>query len=648
MRNPSILLITPPLTQLNTPYPATTYLKGFLNTKNIESHQADLGIELILALFSKKGLEEIFEDISKNYPLSSSPLGEGRGEGNKKIILRKIQSLSQNSLHILSHKNQYIQTIDATIRFLQNKDATLAHLISNRCFLPEASRFNQLADMDWAFGTIGIQDKAKYLATLYIEDIGDLIIEAINPHFGFSRYAEKIAMSATRFDNIDKALKAQINYTDKVLLELLDKHLQKTKPDIVGFSVPFPGNLYGALKCGQYIKQNYPNIKIVMGGGYPNTELRELSDARVFNYVDFITLDDGEGPLLKLIEHISGKKNIEQLQRTFALQNKQVVFFNNCADVDISHSKVGTPDYSDLALDQYLSTIDMVNPMHRLWSDGRWNKLTIAHGCYWKKCSFCDITLDYIRRYDQTSASILVDRIEAIIKQTNQTGFHFVDEAAPPAALKSLALELIKRGTKISWWTNIRFEKTFNKELCDVMAASGCIAVTGGLEVASDRLLKLMEKGVSIEQVTKVTQAFTDAGIMVHAYLMYGFPTQTAQETIDSLEIVRQLFENGLLQSAFWHRFTMTAHSPVGKNPEKYKVIRVGPEKGSFANNDLIHEDPTGCNHDLFSEGLKIALYNYMQGLGFELSLQKWFEMKVPKTSHSKKLIAKYLTYYLG
>jgi radical SAM superfamily enzyme YgiQ (UPF0313 family) len=617
---PVLLLITPPLTQLNTPYPATSYLKGFLKTKDIKSFQADLGIELMLALFSKKALMEMFQQAS-----------------------RSKKKLSKNSFRILCFQNQYIQTIDVVIKFLQGKDPTLAFIISNRNFLPEASRFEQLNDLEWNFGSMGIQDKAKYLATLYIEDIGDLIIDAINPNFGFSRYAEKIAITATQFDSIDNALKAKTNYTDKILLELLDYHLQKVKPDIVGFSVPFPGNLYGALKCGQHVKQNYPNIKVVMGGGYPNTELRSLSDPAVFNYVDFITLDDGESPLLKIIEFVSGKRRIDELQRTYTLNKSKVVFHNRCLEKDIPHSKSGTPDYSDLPLQQYLSTIDMLNPMHRLWSDGRWNKLTIAHGCYWKKCSFCDISLDYIKRYDQASTDILANRIEEIILQTGQTGFHFVDEAAPPVALKNLAFELIKRELKISWWTNIRFEKTFTPELCDLLAKSGCIAVTGGLEVASDRLLNLMEKGVTIEQVTRVTQAFTNANIMVHAYLMYGFPTQTENETIDSLEVVRQLFENNLLQSAFWHRFTMTAHSPVGKNPEKYQVKKTGPRKGSFANNDLFHEDRTGCDHELFGEGLNKALYNYMHGLGFELPLQKWFSFKVPKTTLSKKLIAGYL-----
>jgi hypothetical protein len=282
--------------------------------------------------------------------------------------------------------------------------------------------------------------------------------------------------------------------------------------------------------------------------------------------------------------------------------------------------------------------------MHRLWSDGRWNKLTLAHGCYWGKCTFCDISLDYIKRYQPVSATILCDRIENIIEQTGENGFHFVDEAAPPALLRDLSIEILKRNLTVTWWTNIRFEKSFSSDLSKLMKMAGCIAISGGLEVASDRLLKRIKKGVSIEKVSKVTQNLTDSGIMVHAYLMYGFPTQTTQETVDSLEVVRQLFETGVIQSAYWHLFSMTAHSPIGLHPEEFDVERVNPELGEFANNDLIHIDPKGTDHYMFSEGLKKSLFNYMHGIGFDFELSSWFDFKIPKTIISPQLIQKYIT----
>ncbi len=640
-----IFLITPPFTQLNTPYPATAYLKGFLNTKNISSFQADLGIEVTVALFSKTGLQNLFAEI--------------------KAIQKE---LTANAARIIALQNDYINTVDAVMLFLQGKSPTLAHLICKRDFLPEAERFAQLDDLKWAFGNMGTQDKAKHIATMYLEDLSDLIKETVDEHFGFSRYAERLGRSANSFDELYKALQQDYTYLDKILIDILQQKMEMVQPKLVAISVPFPGNLYTSLRCGQWIKKNYPDVKVAMGGGFANTELRSLTDARVFDFYDFITLDDGEAPVEILLNHLGIASSlphgqtrtsdhaaiglttssdrgsaipISELKRTFTLVNGQVTYINNTTCTDYKQGQVGTPDYSDFYLDKDISAIEVINPMHSLWSDGRWNKLTMAHGCYWGKCTFCDISLDYIKNYEPITASLLCDRMEEMIAQTGQNGFHFVDEAAPPALMRALAIEIIRRKLTVSWWANVRFEKSFTRDLCILLKASGCIAISGGLEVASDRLLELIQKGITVAQVAKVNKNFTEAGIMVHAYLMYGFPTQTAQETIDSLEMVRQLFEAGILQSAFWHLFTMTAHSPVGLEPEKYSVKKVSEAIGTFANNDIAHIDPTGADHESFSFGLKKSLLNYMHGTCFDYPLQRWFDHKIPRTTVAPDYIIK-------
>ena len=606
-----LLLVTPPFTQLNTPYPATAYIKGFLNTKNIASEQADLGIEVILALFSKKGLADLFEASSST---------------------SQIETWSENSRRIFALQDEYVKTIDSVIAFLQGKNPTLALQICQEDFLPEASRFAQLEELDWAFGTMGTQDKAKHLATLYLEDISDFIVECVDPNFGFSRYAERLGRSANSFDELYAALQQQPTYIDTLLLSILKVKIETIQPNVFLISVPFPGNLYAAFRSAQWLKKHYPEIKILMGGGFANTELRSLSDERVFEFFDFVSLDDGELPLELIIENIESGSNAE-FKRTFLLVNGKVEYKNNSPRHDYKQAQVGTPDYSDLLLDKYISVIEIVNPMHRMWSDGRWNKLTMAHGCYWGKCTFCDISLDYIKVYEPIAAGILCDRMEEMISQTGETGFHFVDEAAPPALMRELALEILRRKLAVTWWTNIRFEKSFTKDLCLLLKASGCIAVSGGLEVASDRLLQLIDKGVTVEQVAKVTRNFTEAGVMVHAYLMYGYPTQTVQETVDSLEMVRQLFEAGVLQSGFWHQFAMTAHSPVGMYPEKFGVVKDSDTIGTFANNDLTYTDTTGIDHDQFSFGLKKSLFNFMHGICLDYDLQDWFDFTIPKTT---------------
>jgi hypothetical protein len=606
-----ILLITPPFTQLNTPYPATAYIKGFLNTKNIASDQMDLGIDVILSLFKKDKLQEMFDAAE----------------------IQKVK-LSANVQRIVSLRHRYETAIDQVIAFLQGKNQTFARQLCADGFLPRASRFDLLEDMDWAFGNMGLQDKAKHLATLFLEDLSDFIVACVDPNFGFSRYAERLGRSANSFDELYSALNNEPSYIDAISIHLLDQRLKLVQPKLVCFSVPFPGNLYSAFRCAQYIKKYYPNIKTAMGGGFPNTELRSLKEPRVFEFLDFITLDDGERPLELLIDHVFNETPVtsHQFKRTFLLQNDEVVYRNDALAADYKQSMVGTPDYTGLALDQYISVIEIANPMHSLWSDGRWNKLTMAHGCYWGKCTFCDVSLDYIKIYEPVAARLIVDRMEELIAQTGERGFHFVDEAAPPALMKEVALEILKRDLVVTWWTNVRFEKSFTQDLCSLLKASGCIAVSGGLEVASDRLLELIKKGVTVAQVARVTDHFTEAGIMVHAYLMYGYPTQKVQETIDSLEMVRQLFELGVIQSGFWHQFALTAHSPVGLDPEAFGVMPTQNEI-TFANNDVAFEDKTGIDHGKFSFGLKKSLFNYMHGICFEYPLQNWFDFKVPKTT---------------
>ena len=661
---PRVLSIIPPMTQLNTPYPSTAYLTGFLRSRGVQAAQVDLALGLVLELLSAQGLQQMREVVQSLPPDQRS---------------HRVQAFE-------AQFERYAATITPTIAFLQGRDATLAHRIAGRQFLPEGERFASLdayVDPDdpegehggdplaWAFGALGQQDRARHLATLYLNDLADVVRDAVDPRFEFVRYAESLAMSQPSFDPLAQALAAPLNLVDRTLARLTREALTQHQPTVVLLSVPFPGAVYGALRIAQAVKAECPEVRIALGGGYVNTELRELAEPRLFDFVDAVTLDAGERPLLALLEHWHGTRSRSRLVRTFmreeasgeanngvrneipnegtgegvgaGLGRNGTVRYLNFAEADIPFEAVGTPTWDGLPLQRYLSLLDMLNPMHRLWSDGRWNKLTVAHGCYWKKCSFCDVSLDYISRFDAASAETLADRIEAIVAETGQTGFHFVDEAAPPKSLKALAQELQRRQLAISWWGNVRFEKTFTPELCRELADSGCIAISGGLEVASDRLLKLMKKGVSVEQVARVTKAFADAGILVHAYLMYGFPTQTVQDTVDALEYVRQLFENGCIQSGYFHRFACTVHSPVGLHPQDYGVTLQPLPPGAFAKNDIGFIDPTGTDHDTLGVALKKALYNYMHGIGLEEDVRSWFSGRVPRTTVHRHRIARAL-----
>ena len=587
-----ILFVLPPLTQLNTPYPSITHLTGYLRSRGIEAEQMDLGIELINRLFTRGELSRVFDIV----------------EGRK---------LNKTMRIIVSNRGFYERNIETVMKFLSGRDLQLANRFADLRFWEDMYRLPEEEELEWAFGTSGKIDRAKYLCSLFLKNVCD-VVALVDEHFQLIRYAERLCTYLATFEPIEKELQKDNSLIEGLMLELLEKKLQEVKPDWVGISVPFPGNLLAGLRCAKYLKANYPDVKIVMGGGYVNTELRQMTDTRIFKYVDYITFDDGELPVRRLLEG-------GVLLRSAYLKDGKVEYAQMDVQENERFADLPAPTMRGLDLGKYIDFVDTTNPMHRLWSDGRWNKMMLAHGCYWAKCAFCDTCLDYIGRFEACDVKIIVDRMEAMIAETGNTGFHFVDEAAPPAVLRKLAEEILARKLVVTYWTNVRFDKTYTPELCYLLAKSGCIAVSGGLEVASPRVLKLINKGVTIESATECMRNLSANGIMVHTYLMYGFPTQTEKELYDSLGRVRDLFAEGLIHSAFWHRYAMTCHSPSGRNPESVSARHIANKVNPFANNEIPFEVDNEPDWSRFTEGLNVATYNYMRQTGFDVPLKRWF-----------------------
>ena len=512
-----ILFLTPPFVQLNTPYPATPSLVGFLSSRGYDCTQRDLSVEVALEVLRTYG-----DDFA-----------------------------------------------DEAIEILQNP-----HL----------------------------SDEEKVETTAYVDELALWIRDNVDPDFGFSRYAERLGIAVPDFGMILRRLRRR-SPVDRMLEAKVEDILREIRPQIVGVTCPFPGTLLGAFRIAQTIRRLAPEVQIVLGGGYVNTELRDLDDPRVGRFFDAVMYDEGYGPWLEYLE----------------ADNSSIPVFVK-------------PSYAGLDLSQYMDLPESENPMHRLWSTGRWLKIQMARGCYWHKCAFCDVTLDYIKCFQMPEAVTIVDAMEALSRETGENGFHFTDEAMPPALIERMCREIIRRKFKCRWWGNVRFDTTFTPKLTRLMARAGCIAVTGGLECAVDRLLKLMNKGITLVSAHAALTAFRDAGIMVHAYLMYGFPTQTEKEARSALGHVRRFFREGLVQSAFFHRFALTVHSPIAKEPERFG-IRLARRRGgaaktvrkTFARNEIPFAEPGAPDWDRIGKGLKLALYNYMRGAGYSKPLSFWF-----------------------
>jgi hypothetical protein len=607
-----VLLVTSPMVQFNTVYPAAPMLAAFLRQHGHQVAHEDLSLALALRLFSPTGVRAVARVLRRRF-----------AERRRPASVR----------HFLRHASQIEARVADVVLLLQGRAPELVDALAPAGSLPEGPRFAAMGDLD----DDDVETVARQRASLFLDEIADAVREGVDPRFELARYAEALTADARSFDGLAGALDGRRTLIDRWIDELAQAAWQQHRPQVLGCTVPFPGALYGALRIARAFKRLSPRITTVLGGGYVNTELRELTEPRLFEHFDFVTYDDGEIPLARIVEFRAKQRSVQELVRTRRRERGRVVFCDSAAP-PLHHRDRPAPDFSTLPSAGYLGMAESTNPMHRLWSDRPWLKLTLAHGCYWHRCAFCDTSLDYIRRFEPANADVVLGWMEQAMNDTGLDGFHFVDEAAPPALLASVARKIIDRGLQVEWWTNIRWERAFTPELTTLLARSGCIAVTGGLECAHDRLLALMNKGFVLEQARAVMRAFAEAGVLVHAYLMYGYPTQTAQEMVDALDEVRHLFAEDSLHSAYWHRFALTVHSGAFRD-ERLRLDIVDHRAQAFARNEIPFENPATGALDLsaFGVGLHRAVYNFMHGLGLLADIRSWFDFPVPRPSRRQR-----------
>lgn len=537
--------------QLNTPYPATAQLTGWLRLHGVQATQRDLSIEVAL-------------DVLRAY--GEQPL------------------------------------TDEAIAYLQGRCPDDAETLAEPGYLPEGPSFEELDNTPFDPDP---RERALLRCSLYLDDLAAAIRDEVDPDFGFSRYAERLGVSVPDFGAVLKRLRRR-NVTDRFLEARTEEALRaafgrRRRGLYVGVTCPFPGTLVGAFRIARTVRRVLPEATLVLGGGYVNTELRTMDDPRVRRFFDVVMFDEGYAPWSEL------------LGLPFAGVPPFVA-----------------PSYDGLDLTRYIDLAETANPMQRLWSNGRWLKLQLARGCYWRKCAFCDVTLDYIKCFATPSPGEVVDAMTRLADETGETGFHFTDEAIPPALARGVSEEILRRRFKCRWWGNVRFDASYTPALARLMAKAGCVAVTGGLECANDRLLRLMNKGITLESAKRTLASFADAGILVHAYLMYGFPTQTEAEAVSALRYVRDRFRDGTIRSAFFHRFALTVHSPIAREPGKFGIKLAGQGASdpgrTFARNEIPYVEKGAPDWDRIGKGLKLALYNYMLGLGLDKPPRFWLQ----------------------
>jgi hypothetical protein len=465
-------------------------------------------------------------------------------------------------------------------------------------------------------------------------------------NFSLVRYAERISCESD-FSSVEKILSSPVlNVFYKKILEENFADFFSDEFNLVCISVPFAGTFAPALFTGKFLKEKFgEKIFVSIGGGFVSTELREFRKKNFFRYADSLSFDRGYGSYKNLLDQISGKKftqNSVYKMRIFSAEkilepvwkNQRYEEFENRATSEIF------PDYSSVDFSIYPRCSDDENPMQRLWSDGAWMKAYLAHGCYWHRCSFCDTQLDYVSFYKNVCVEKLFRSLENQSEKNKIRGIHFVDEAMPPVALKKFSWMNLRSQKKFSFWGNVRFEKIFRRDLTDFLSFGGLLGVTGGIEIATQNGLDSVKKGTDLDAIVGACCAFKESGIFVHAYMIYGFFGESETDTINSMETLRQFFAEGILDSAFWHKFVLTKNSRIYAEWKNGMHADLQPEE--ISSEDFLHNELNFRGEEKskkFGRGLSAALDSWMHGEKISRRVNDWFDFKTPLPTVSKNLV---------
>lgn len=704
-----VIIIQPPLVQLNTPYPSGAYLSAFF--KKLASETAtccgasgagaengglasETGIESVKwydfservfnALFCRRGLGTLFS-LSVEKALTLASEAENQGDEETAWNLRRY----------VSQSDMWIDWIDVIVSILRGKDRELSHEFVRSAHVPRGRRMETfLGSLDHEVGI----DDAQLLASFALADLADYINYVFDNNFSLIRYAEAVSTGNSTFTQIEETLDAPFlrTFYAPLLQELLGKSAgggfaqggaDGEPPEyLFCISVPFGGTFSAALLTCRMIKEAFGDkATVCLGGGYINTALREIRDPRIFAYADYISYDKGYGFYRGLLQGTLSATVENDPEKRAALVGTGLCYERGAWTVltpsqeDKHFEEMMTrslcPDFSDIDFSRYPKVSDDTNAMHRIWTDGSWIKAFLAYGCYWHRCAFCDTMLDYVCKYNPVSTATLYKGLYEQAERAGVYGIHFVDEAAPPVLLEQFALENCRnsqgssapmrencRGKdksdpnrkcahspkrKLSFWGNIRFEKAFTRDVADILAHGGLTGVSGGIEIASGEGLSDVNKGIDIDSLVGACAAFKEAGILVHAYMIYGFYNETPQMLIDSAETLRQLFAAGLIDSAFWHKFTLTKYSTVyseWKSGKRKDIKPLPAKEDSFAVYEMRFEGE--AKSERYGTPLMTALDSWMHGRGLEKPVQKWFPFSMPKPSVAPDFIDRAIARY--
>jgi radical SAM superfamily enzyme YgiQ (UPF0313 family) len=310
----------------------------------------------------------------------------------------------------------------------------------------------------------------------------------------------------------------QVRKEDPTLNRLLDRHPWGDS-DLVGFSLISEQQFPYTILIAQMIRERSPGAKFILGGPYITEMAGQLMhDPRLFDYIDYIVVNEGETALLGIIKHE---------RDDFPLTDPNVIC-RTTADGPRPHIHLEDVRVFD---EQCFTEFDL--SLYECFPE-RGLPVYSSKGCTWCRCAFC--SHDQIMNYREMEVPRFVDKVSKLVEQTSITRIQLSDEDVRPDRLRDMADELNRRSMNIEWSIQTRFYPTLSGELLKKLLASGCRTIEFGLESASLGTLKRIDKGISLKTVRRVLADCEAAGMSVILNCMVGFPFETEE---DAEELVR-------------------------------------------------------------------------------------------------------------
>ncbi len=382
-------------------------------------------------------------------------------------------------------------------------------------------------------------------------------------------YNLKMRYAMDRYEDIEAAIRdeAENPYLEVYREEFVPRIIEGGY-DLVGIGMAFDEQLVGGLSLAAELKKQAPHIHIVGGGTLLtklSTPLRKLG--KMFTPLDTAILYEGETPLIKLIEHLSGNLPREEVPNLL-FRGEDGLVANPMGNEDFD--SMPPPDFEGFPLDDYILP-HVIFPM-----------LT-TRGCYWKKCAFCTHHHSYGWEYRNRKKNKLAEDVHSLQERFGAKYFYFVDEAVPPSNLRVLAEHgLSERGKGIRWFGDMRFERhqmddDFNRLLHD----GGCRVLIFGMESANQRILDHMLKGVEVETMSEALKSMHRNRIFTILMYFTGFPTETVREAQDTVRFIEEHRE--YIGAFAQGHFQLLEGSPVHLQPEAFGVTSIIPPQNDLS-----------------------------------------------------------------